>query len=119
MNNRLKIVRKNLNMTQEKFAESIGISRSNLTNIELGKIQLTGRVIKTICSVHNISEEWLKTGNGDMFLQLSDDDEFAMLVGELYAENNEFKKKIIKTMLSLDDEDWLFIKKFIQKLKEN
>lgn len=117
MNNRVKEIRKYIGLTQEKFSQSIGISRSNITNIELGKIQLTDRLIKTICSVYNVDEHWLRTGEGEMFISLNSDDEFDMLVGSLYAENNEFKKKVIKAMLSLEDEDWIFIKKFIDKIK--
>ena len=117
MNNRVKEIRKYVGLTQEKFAQSIGVSRSNVTNVELGKIQLTDRLIKTICSVYNVDENWLRTGEGEMFISLNSDDEFDMLVGSLYAENDEFKKKVIKTMLSLEDEDWMFIKKFIDKIK--
>ena len=117
MNNRVKEIRKYVGLTQEKFAKSIGVSRSNVTNVELGKIQLTDRLIKTICSVYNVDENWLRTGEGEMFISLNSDDEFDMLVGSLYAENDEFKKKVIKTMLSLEDEDWMFIKKFIYKIK--
>ena len=117
MNCRLKELRKeNLKMTQEQFAESLGISRSNITNIELGNIALTDRMIKTICSVHNVNEMWLKEGTGDIFLNNSN--ELDTLIGYLYAENDDFKKKIIKLMLELDDEDWEFIKKLVNKLSD-
>lgn len=116
MNSRLKEIRKWLKMTQQEFSKSLGISRSNLTNIELGKIQVTDRLVKTVCSVHNISEDWLRYGTGDMFI--NKDNEFDILVGQLYAEDDEFKKNIIKTMISLDDEDWLFIKKIVKKIKD-
>ncbi len=117
MNCRLKKLRKEeLKLTQEQFAESLGISRSNITNIEVGKITLTDRLIKTICSIYKVNEEWLRNGVGDIFI--NDSDEFDMLIGSLYAENDEFKKKIIKIMLSLDDSDWEFIKKFVDKLKD-
>ena len=117
MNCRLKELRKEkLKMTQEQFAESLGISRSNITNIELGNIALTDRMIKTICSIHNVNEEWLKEGTGDIFL--NNNNELDTLIGYLYAENDDFKKKIIKLMLELDDEDWGFIKKLVNKLSD-
>lgn len=117
MNERLKEIRKSMHMTQEIFAKSIGISRSNLTNIELGKIQLTDRLIKTICSVHNINENWLRYGNENMHNELTSDDELSLLIGSLYADNDEFKKKVIKTMLNMNDNEWMFIKNFIEKNK--
>lgn len=114
MNSRLKEVRKTLEMTQEKFAESLGISRTNLTNIELGKIQLTNRLIKTVCSVYKVDEEWIRTGNGEMFTQ--HDDNFESLLKEAFAENDDFKKKLIKNILSLDEEKLMLIKQLINNL---
>ncbi|MFR3569555.1 MAG: helix-turn-helix domain-containing protein [Paraclostridium sordellii] len=122
MNTRLKKLREYLGMTQKQFSESIGISRPNLTNIETGKVSLTERTIKTICSVHNVSEDWLRNGSNNedpIFNDLSEDEEFDMLVGRLYADNDPFKKKVIKTMLTLEDEDWHFIEKFINRIKKD
>lgn len=117
MKYRLKELRKEkLKMTQEQFAESLGISRSNITNIELGNISLTDRMIKTICSVHNVNEKWLKEGIGDVFI--NNNNELDTLIGGLYAENDEFKKKVIKLMLELDDECWKFIKNLFNKLSD-
>lgn len=118
MNTRLKKLREHLQMTQKQFAESIGISRPNLTNIETGKVQLADRNIKTICSVYNVNEDWLKNGNGEMFNDLSEDEEFDMLVGRLYADDDPFKKQVIKTMLTLDDEEWKFLEKMFNKIKK-
>ena len=53
-----------------------------------------------------------------MFQKLSSDDEFNILVGKLVAEENSFKKKVIEEMLKLDDEDWIFIEKFIKSVKK-
>ncbi len=121
MNTRLKKLREYLQMTQKQFSESIGISRPNLTNIETGKVALTERMIKTICSVHNVSEDWLRNGSDSeepVFNDLSEEEEFDILVGRLYADDDPFKKKVIKTMLTLDDEDWQFLEKFISKIKK-
>ena len=51
-------------MTQEEFAASIKISRSNLGSIEIGRITLTDRVISDICEKYNVNEQWLSTGEG-------------------------------------------------------
>ena len=114
MNSRLRIIRKELDMTQEKFAQSLGISRANLTNIELGKIQLTNRLIKTVCSVYKVDEEWIRTGNGEMFTQ--HDYNLKLLLDKAFAENDDFKKKLIKNILSLEKEELMLIKQLINKL---
>lgn len=65
---RIKFLRTNtLAITQDQFAKSINISRSNLCNIETGRINVTNRVINDICSVYGVSESWLYTGKGEIY----------------------------------------------------
>ncbi|MDK0696007.1 helix-turn-helix transcriptional regulator [Clostridium perfringens] len=109
---------KHLKLTQQEFADSIKLSRSNVGNIESGIVQLTQRNIDAICEKFNVNEVWLKTGEGEVFLNLSPEEEFDMLVGRLYADDDSFKKNIIRAMLKLSDEDWLVVKKFTEELKK-
>lgn len=120
MNERIKDLRKSLNLTQHDFAKSINLSRSNIGNIEKGLINLTDRNISNICNVHNVNEEWLRTGVGDMFVEMDIDEEFSYLMGALAVEDNcDFKKKFIKAMLELKDEsDWLLILDLVERLKK-
>ncbi|WP_081771036.1 helix-turn-helix domain-containing protein [Clostridium ihumii] len=73
---RIKHLRKDiLKLNQEDFSKNIGISRSNIANIEVGRIKLTDRVISDICREFNVDEEWLRTGNGNhIFVQTPDDE---------------------------------------------
>lgn len=65
---RIKLLRKEyLNLTQQEFATKIKISRANLANIEVGRINITDRVISDICSAFNTNKKWLYTGNGEVF----------------------------------------------------
>lgn len=107
-----------LNLTQKEFADSIGMTRSNVCNIEKDIVKLTEKNAKLICSTHNINLEWLLYGTGNMFNELSEDDELGILIGEFLAEDDPYKKKIIKTMLSLKDEDWMLIQRLIEKFKD-
>ena len=105
MNNRIKQARKKLNLTQKKFGENLNLSESHISNLEKGRVNLTARNIDDICSTYNINQVWLETGEGDIFSELTKDDEFNILVGKLVAEEDSFKKKVIEEMLKLDDED--------------
>ena len=68
INERLKYLRKNiLKISQEEFAEKLNVTRSNIGNIETGRIALTERNIITICNEFNINEQWLKNGIGNIF----------------------------------------------------
>lgn len=119
MKERLKTLRKHLKLTQKEFAQSIGLkSPSTIGNIELGLIQLSDRNISAICDRFDVDETWLRTGKGEMFVNLSSEDEFDILVGNLYAENDSFKKNIIRAMLKLNDDDWEVVRKFAEELKK-
>lgn len=62
INDRVKEVRKNLNLSQEEFGNSIGLSKSGISNIEKGTRNVTSKHIKLISTIFGIDELWLKTG---------------------------------------------------------
>lgn len=85
---RIKYLRKNvLKMTQEEFAARINISRSNLGNIEVGRIVATDRVISDIADAFGVSESWLRDGTGDTFESKTEAEEMVEILGEALPEN--------------------------------
>ena len=111
----------NIGKTVSKYENKIFpgtlVYEQDISNLEKGRVNLTARNIDDICSTYNINQVWLETGEGDIFSELTKNDEFNILVGKLVAEEDSFKKKVIEEMLKLDDEDWLFIEKFVSKIK--
>ena len=73
INQRIRELRKALSLSQVKFAEGISISNGYIAAIELGKREVNERMIKLISFVYNVSERWLRTGEGDMFRNAADD----------------------------------------------
>lgn len=69
---RLKYIRKTLNLTQKNFAKEIGMSRSGYSQIETGDRPISDRLIKSICMAFNVNENWLRTGEGEMFIKVED-----------------------------------------------
>lgn len=69
---RLKYIRKTLNLTQKNFAKEIGMSRSGYSQIETGDRPISDRLIKSICMAFNVNENWLRTGKGEMFIKVED-----------------------------------------------
>lgn len=119
MNTRLKELRKSLKLTQQEFGSKIGLSKASIGNIENGIINLTDRNISLICSTYNVNEDWFREGNGEMFKEMSKDEELSYLLGILMAEDCDYKKKFIKSMLELDDEiDWMIVTNLVEGLKE-
>lgn len=68
MNERVKEVRKALNLTMEKFGERLGVKKNSISQIENASRNLTRQMLLAICREFNVNEEWLKNGTGDMFI---------------------------------------------------
>lgn len=81
-----------LNMTLEEFSSKINISRSNLGNIETGRIGLTDRVLMDICRTFQVKREWITTGIEPIFEEGSDplDTEILKLYSALSEENKKY-----------------------------
>lgn len=90
---RLKVLRKALNIKQGDFAEKISTTQGHISDIENGRKNLSERTIKLICLENwegkNVSEEWLRSGVGDMFIQIPEEDETAALVYGLLGPGRE------------------------------
>ena len=68
MKDRLKLLRKELNLTQQELADKLGIKRTTIGNYEVGRNEPVDSVISLICDRLNVNEEWLRTGAGEMFV---------------------------------------------------
>lgn len=67
MNERIKKLRRSLDLTQQEFADRIGVKRNTIANYETGRNAPIDSVLSLIVREFNVNEEWLRTGNGDMF----------------------------------------------------
>ena len=90
MNTRFKKIRILNNMSQEEFGRKIGIeSRAHISSLENGKKNITDRIVNDVCREFGINESWLRTGNGEMLIQISPDDRYASNVGKLQRTDDE------------------------------
>lgn len=117
MNERIKKIRKELHMTQQEFATSLNVSKSTVEGYEYGKLNVTDRVIAYICTVYNVSEEWLRTGNGDMFKPISRETEIARIVNEIIdAPDDDFKLNLTKILYAMTPEEINVLKNIALKM---
>ena len=65
-------------MTQEEFSSRINLSRNFIAQIEIGAKVPSDRTIKDICKEFNVNENWLRYGEGEMFLPLAREKEIAI-----------------------------------------
>lgn len=103
--------------TMESFGEKAGVSGSTIKNILYDVVEPNERNIKRICYAHNINLRWVMTGEGEMFEQLTEDEELAGMLGELlFDEEPTFKKRFIKAFLELTPEQIEIFENFVMKL---
>lgn len=118
MNERLKKLRKELDMTQQEFADKLGTARNNIAGYETGKRNPSNAVISLICREFNVNEKWLRTGEGEMFIELSRSDEIAQFVGQLMTEEDDsFKKRLVSGLAALDDNGWKVLENFLDSIQ--
>ena len=82
-------------MKQAEFAQVLGIKPNTVTSYETGLRVPSDAVITSICREFNVSEHWLRTGEGDMFIQLSEDADFIRVMTEIQVSDDELIKSIL------------------------
>jgi transcriptional regulator with XRE-family HTH domain len=100
MYERVKIARKFLNLNQTEFAKSVGLTQTALSMIEIGRSRLTEKNIKLICGTHNISELWLRSGEGEMFCASPYEKEFHNIFTYLMPETQKYLIIVARELLN-------------------
>lgn len=114
---RVKEIRKTLNLTLEKFGEKLGVGKTAISKIEKDERNLTDQMAKSICREYNVNYDYLIYEEGEMFSDLPQ-----TILDELCAQYslNDFDKAIIElyvnTPLELRQEVKKMMKEFIQKV---
>lgn len=115
MNERIKDLRKSLGLTQLKFGEQVGVKANTIGNYEIGLRTPSDAVIRAICREFNVNENWLRTGDGEMFNP--QDEKLAAFVGSLVADDSEpFKRRMVELLADLTPEEWKLLEKMAERL---
>lgn len=118
MNERIKQLRKALNKKQGDFAAALAISQGHLSDVENGRKEVSDRIV-SICSLKfNVNEDWLRTGSGDMFNPVSEDEELDRYIGCISGSEDKFRKNLLKALCKLTDDEWNVLKKIITEMNE-
>lgn len=119
MKDRIKKIRKELDLTQQEFAERIGIARGNVGAYEVGKNAPSDAVISLICREFNVNEGWLREGTGKIFIEQTRDEQIASFVGSIQSSaDDSFKKRFISMLSALDESEWEVLEKMVIMLHD-
>lgn len=117
---RIKKVRRSVDLTQQKFGERLGIKPNSVSLIESGDRNPSDQVILAICREFNIREEWLRNGGGDMFIQVTRDERIAAWVSKtLSTESDTFQKRFISMLSKLNESDWEVLERMVEEMKKD
>lgn len=112
MDERIKKLRKTLHLTQQEFADRIGVARGNIATYETGKSNPGDAVVALICREFSVNEAWLRTGEGDMFTPVAQDDQITDFMGDLLKnEDASFKRRFVAMLSRLSESDWEVLEK--------
>lgn len=114
---KIKEIRKHLGLTMEKFGERLGVGKTAISNIENNNRNLTDQMTISICREFNVNEDWLRTGEGEMFKPLSRSETIAKFAGELMKdEDDSFRRQLVEALAQLDEKEWEVLAGIAKKL---
>ena len=108
---------KKLEISQEDLGNKIGVSRFSISNYELGKRNLTDRVITDICREFGVNEIWLRTGEGgdeNMFTRVNEDDRYSLNLGKLSVTENQIARNMLNAIAEASPEKLQHIEEFMK-----
>lgn len=109
-----------MDLTQQEFADRIKVKRNTVATYELGRSEPSDAAISLICKEFNVNERWLRTGEGEIFLQMTRDEEIAAFIGGALAkETDSFKKRFISMLARLKESDWEVLERMVAGIKKD
>jgi DNA-binding XRE family transcriptional regulator len=111
MHQRIRVVRKALKLKQTDFAKQIGLAQTALSMIEVGNNTITNKTVKLICVTFNVNEQWLRTGEGEMFNASPYIKELCDILGSLTTETQKYLLLMARELLTVQ-------KKLLSKSEE-
>lgn len=117
MNERIRKLRRHLDMTQREFGDRIGVKQNTVAQYEMGRNIPIDSVISLICREFNVNEEWLRTGTGEMFVEMDKEDLLFEWAGRVLGNrSNSFKKNFVKMLMSLTEDEWELLERKAKEL---
>ncbi len=115
---RVKELRKTINYTLDKFGGKLGVQKSAISKIEKGENNLTDQMLLSICREFNVNENWLRTGDGEMFADVPVEDEYFKAATQISKSGDKFAMQAIIEYWKLDDVSKQVLRDYIYRIAE-
>lgn len=116
---RVKELRKQVNLTQQAFADRLNLKRNTVGSYEVNVVEPSDRTISDICREFNVNETWLRTGEGEMFNQITRSEKIAAFLGDITEnDDDDFKRRFVEMLAELEPEDWKLLERMAEKLQK-
>lgn len=118
MNERLKILRLALKLSQEEFGNVVGVSNTAISKLEKSERNVTDQMVISICREFNVNENWFRYGEGSMFIELPEEDEYFKAATQIAKANDKLIMQALIEYWKLDDNGKKLMKDFIVHIVE-
>lgn len=118
MKNRIKELRKSLGLTQQKFADRLGLKRQTIAAYEIGNIEPSESTLLLICKEFGINKDWLLTGKGEPTIEACQEERYSINIGKLQRADNETIMRWVNAIAETKPEILVEIEKFMRKILE-
>lgn len=119
MNERIKKILEELGLKKVEFAEHLHISRPYASELCSGAKAPSDRTISDICREFGVREAWLRTGEGEMFVQDTQSEQVAAFLADLTKDDSDtFKKRFVEMLAGLSPADWELLERMAEKLTQ-
>lgn len=105
-------------MTLEKFGNRLGVGKSAISDIERGRNALSDQMARAISREFGVREEWLRTGEGDPFVQKSRSEQIRSFVDEIEGLQDSFKRRFVAILAELNEQEWEILEKAVRIFAE-
>lgn len=117
MNERIKKIRKRLELSQEEFGGKIKITRSSVSKLEKGENNPSDQTIALICKEFGVNEVWLRTGEGgpeNMFAKVDPEDKYSISLGKITMSQNKFVQNAVNYLADAEPEKLKVLEEFMK-----
>ena len=118
LHERIDALIKALGMKKTEFAKKLNLSQPFVSELCSGRSCPSDRTISDICREFDVNETWLRTGEGEMFIEKSREEEIAAFIGNILKGEPDFRRRLVSVLARLSVEEWQMLEQMAKQLNE-